>query len=294
MNAEHNADVVAVQAGLRKLLQVHGYGFQYALLKQAADAYEAGRSTWLFEVAEFPVASREVSTRVDFVLRRPRSRAFLVVECKRTDPRRSNWCFVSAPYVRREGAPTQLIVEHIRETARETGVVKAYPAYADWHGTAYHLGFEIRGAHGGNEETPTSRNAIDESATQVMRGIAGLTEVYARNAARVREGPPLLLMPVIVTTARLFSTPADLSQSGLSSSDMPSVPELQPEEWVVYQFPLSPMLKHSVSHYSDDRELSGMLTMDHLRSILVVQANAFEKFLSRFELNLEREIPTRA
>ncbi len=50
--------------GLVRVLNVHGYAFQYSVLKAAENLYETNRSPWLFEAAEFPVSLKDISERV--------------------------------------------------------------------------------------------------------------------------------------------------------------------------------------------------------------------------------------
>ena len=85
---------------VRKLLGAHGHGFQYAVLRRAKELAEKRLSNWVFEAAEFPVGTSESPIHVDFVLRDLQATVYLVVECKRADPARANWCFLKAPYAR--------------------------------------------------------------------------------------------------------------------------------------------------------------------------------------------------
>lgn len=95
-----------VREGLRKVLNRHGYGFHYAVLRNAYELHANGKSRWFFEAAEFPVSVGGFDTRIDFILRSQDPSdiywdCFLIAECKRVDPALSNWCFVRTPYVRR-------------------------------------------------------------------------------------------------------------------------------------------------------------------------------------------------
>jgi len=55
MSTESNDHREKVQKGFEKVLNRHGYGFQYAVLKLATELYEQNKSAWVFNVAEFPV-----------------------------------------------------------------------------------------------------------------------------------------------------------------------------------------------------------------------------------------------
>src|SRR5437868_2933256 len=90
-------DDPAVPGDASKLWNVHGYGFQYALLRTAQRLFVEGKSRWEFEAAEFPVGEERSGTHIDFILEDAQWKVFLVAECKRADPARSSWCFVHAP-----------------------------------------------------------------------------------------------------------------------------------------------------------------------------------------------------
>jgi hypothetical protein len=84
-----------------KVLNRHGYGFQFSVLKKADELRKQGRSMWRLEACEFPVEVQGAGTRVDFVLERGdhgsrRRPLYMLAECKRANPALSNWCFVRA------------------------------------------------------------------------------------------------------------------------------------------------------------------------------------------------------
>lgn len=57
-----------IKDGLRKVLNTHGYGFQYAVLRKAFWLCASTKSKWVFEAAEFPVTVGGFDTRIDFIL----------------------------------------------------------------------------------------------------------------------------------------------------------------------------------------------------------------------------------
>lgn len=61
-------DVKRIKNGLGKVLNSHGYGFHYATLKRAIDAYNKRGKGWFFNVAEYPVEVQGYGTRIDFIL----------------------------------------------------------------------------------------------------------------------------------------------------------------------------------------------------------------------------------
>lgn len=94
-------------------LNEHGYSFQQSVLKLAQDLIEQGKSSWVFQVGEFPVEVRDKGTHVDFVLQRvlkmdsrikhkDEQTTLMIAECKRANPAYSNWCFAKSPYLFRD------------------------------------------------------------------------------------------------------------------------------------------------------------------------------------------------
>jgi hypothetical protein len=125
-----------VEAGFRKALDSHGYGFQYAVLNEARKCAERSASTWVFEVSEFPVRVTSGSTRIDFVLKQRGTRSYLVGECKRSNPALMNWCFARAPYVSRNSVTNPYMIDrarHFQGGVRAEGLALTYPD------EAYHI-----------------------------------------------------------------------------------------------------------------------------------------------------------
>ncbi len=80
--------------GLRKVLDSHGYGFQYSVLKRCL---ESRPTVWRVAATEFPVQLNTTDTHIDFVLG---YRSHLIVaECKRVNPAKSRWGFARSNLV---------------------------------------------------------------------------------------------------------------------------------------------------------------------------------------------------
>ncbi len=86
-----------VAKGLHSSLARHGYGFQFAFTKLAADLSRADRSPGILPVLEFPVEVRGAGTRIDIIFQHKVANALLVCECKRVNPAFGDWCFVRQP-----------------------------------------------------------------------------------------------------------------------------------------------------------------------------------------------------
>jgi len=114
-----NEEATELERSFSKVLDRHGYGLQYAILKVAERLWSEGKSRWLFEACEFPVEVQGKGTRIDFLLKYQGGSAFMVAECKRADPRFSRWCFVRAPFVRRNQERDMLVLEGVETKASD-------------------------------------------------------------------------------------------------------------------------------------------------------------------------------
>jgi len=110
----------------------------------------------------------------------------------------------------------------------------------------------------------------------------------------------IILIPLIITTARIFTTDADLSQSSLAEGTLSSaLPPMKEEPWVFYQYHRSPGVRHSSPIPEDGgvlaqrllaqqpfslagHSLAELLDREYVRTIPVVNAKSFRVFLERF------------
>src|SRR5258708_7154745 len=108
----------------RKVLNRHGYAFQYAVIKFASELRRERRSEWDYLQSEFPVIVNGKSTRIDFVLRKPKPHVYLVAECKRVNPAYSDWCFASSEYARGDSSLDKVIFQYAWEPPDPPRVVR--------------------------------------------------------------------------------------------------------------------------------------------------------------------------
>jgi len=274
-----------VQKGFEKVLNQHGYGFQYSALKVAAEAYDRQQSNWYFEVAEFPVEVQRSGTRIDFILRRssrsyPHNRRpfFLLAECKRANPALSNWCFARAPFTRRSGLLNCLIMESARldDANRLESAAKVLPQA---HDLFFQVALEVKTKETG-DTGGTGRGAIEEAATQILRGLNGMVEFLRFNIQVFRDQKGAEFLPVIFTTAHLWSSDVDLSSADLAKGEVDlSKKRFTERQYVFFQYHLSPGLKHSSSPTERSDDLGDIMESEYVRTIPIVNASGIENFL---------------
>lgn len=283
-----NEQVDEVRNSFQKALNRHGYGFQFSVLKIAESLanrvdYDE-RSRWNFLFSEVPVEVRGSGTRIDFILSRSRSTLspffYLICECKRANPKLSNWCFVRAPRVRR-GRPKgtdPLLVETVFQGTQFTNtmtIVNKLKILSD----AYHFGVEVRSLKLGDDKGESGR-AIEDAVTQVLRGLNGYVEALSQNK-QLLEGTQTHLLPVIFTTAQLWISHSDLGLADLVTGDIDlSKDGFESVPWLWYQYHLSPGLKHtSVYKPQDEIKVEEFIEAKYIRTVAIVSASGIEEFL---------------
>jgi hypothetical protein len=272
---------VDLERSFNTLLNSHGYPFQYTVLDVAKTLYQQGKSKWEFEVSEFPVCVQGQDTRIDFILKQQAFGCYLIAECKRSDPKFSNWCFVRAPSVRRDHRAEVFCVDQVQTDSLDTGV-QGVGLRRRLDDAAYHIGLPLKSREPDGESSK-SRNAIEEAAGQVCRGLNGLIELLlSRPKDLVR--PRVFLVPVIFTTAKLWVSECDLASANVEDGYI-KVPEgsLAEAPLVFYQYHVSPKLKHSRQLIQRPSELADVLSAYYVRTIPIVNAAGVEAFLTAFD-----------
>lgn len=224
----------------------------------------------------------------------------LVGECKRANPALSNWIFTRAPFVRRGGVRKEMLVENIVRSGQE--LVSCMNRLVESH-RIFHLAFPVKQDRGnpaqantgkkkdgnkkGDHPAGSTREVIEEAATQVTRGVNGLIECIAKNRHPFPERFAVEVIPVIFTTARLLVSDVDLSTTDLIRGEIDIQEELRDEPWLWFQYHVSPGLKHSVGPIgpyiagnTPQFSLGNLLEEEYTRSIAIVSAGGIEEFLT--------------
>lgn len=275
--------------GFQKVLNSHGFGFQYAVVKAAENLYKEKKSVWLFEVAEFPVEVQGTGTHIDFILSRKQldfpnnNPCLLLAECKRVNPALSNWCFVRAPYTKSTGLSNCLILEGIGENESIIGQpifssARIIPTSTD---NFFHIDFEIKSDEIG-DPSGKGRGSIKEATAQVLRGLNGFVEFSKKNYFWLIENKNTYFLPVIFTTAQLWTSDCDLSLANLEKGniDLKSANFTQ-RPWLYFQYNQSPSLKHSFLRPNGTFDLSTIMEFEYTRTIAVVNQSGIEEFLTQ-------------
>jgi hypothetical protein len=277
----------------RKVLNRHGYGFQYSVMAFIDKLRRERRCNWDLVAPEFPVAVQGKSTRIDFVYRKAQPHVYLVGECKRVNPRLSNWCFSSSFYARGESRLDRMIfpyawvpltdkvsepvLPHAQAVRMLTGIVsEPIPGI-------YHVGRSVRSDQTGDNGGRDS-DAIEYAAGQACRGLNGLVEFFNARRVDLPKNEKLYFMPAIFTTARLWTTDVDLADAQIENDELkPDSISVKEVPWLWYQYHQSPELRHTAPTDEEDPvspfDLAGVLKREFIRTIAIVTWNGIEDFL---------------
>lgn len=144
---------------------------------------------------------------------------------------------------------------------------------------AYHIAIEIKSDKKGDKYAKIN-GAIESVATQICRGVGGMVEFLCDNPQILGEANEAYLVPVIFTTAKIWISGVELSSADLHSGNLDfNNTKFQSEDYVFYQYHLSPGLKHSHSPDSRPASIGKFMDSEYVRTIAVVSASGIEKFL---------------
>lgn len=264
-----------IASAFRKALNGHGYGFQYAVLKRVEALLSQG-SPWIPIVPEFPVEVNGHSTRIDFLLTSSSRRRYLVCECKRANPALANWCFARAGWIPHNDLDGFSYAESLSRSPM--GVTRTTVVRHLHSERIYQVAREVRTGEKGDSEGK-ARDEIEAAATQVCRGLNGIIDSFAQRDALFGRKQEVSFFPVIFTTANLFTTQTPLTSADLATGAMQPPLEVAETDWVWYDYPQSPSLKHSVATEDSKDDLREVLYHEFVRRIAVVGVNGIDSFL---------------
>jgi hypothetical protein len=264
-----------INVGLKKILEQHGYGFHYAVLAAAQKVFATG-GRWVFEAAEVPVQANGYDTRIDFILTNLDRPYYLIAECKRANPAVSHWCFVRAPFVRRDFTRGNALLETVK---RNQDADISTGTHGKPISDPYDIALELKTGEKG-DSAGKGRGAIEEAATQVCRGMNGLVELFGAHVTLLKQNAMAILLPVIFTTATIWCSDIDLATTDLSSGvvDLKSI-DAQQKPWIWYRYHQSPGLRHAVRSPVSSNGIGQVTETKFARTIAVVSARAVDSFL---------------
>lgn len=280
-----------IATGLRKTLNRHGYGFHYATLRRAVELADDRTSQWLFQASELPVRVRGQDTRIDFVLQLGgNGRVLMVAECKRANPALSNWCFARAPYTaRQQRSETTRKVHAESVRVMEEGGVTLQRRFLKWSDDVFDVAVEVKADKPGDPHGGGGRDAIENAAGQVCRGLNGLIELMRdrrKTIPGIMQGMSREytrradLVPVIFTTAKIWTTDQDLGEANLDDGKLEGGLDAEKRGWIWYRYPQSPGIKHTVDSDFTSDEFGAIIDREFTQLIAIVSPSGVDDFLT--------------
>jgi hypothetical protein len=279
-------DSQQIANGLRKVLNSHGHGFHYAVMRRAEELFRSQQSSWTFDGVEFPVTTAGHGTHIDFILRSRSGRTLIVAECKRADPARALWCFARSPYTWRNATQGEVVFDQFEITPNKEVIRRPHFAYSQEE--VFHLGFELKTGQQGDSSSHS--RAINEAVTQVLRGVSGSAN-HLYHSVRTADHRSLGLnetnkairfLPAIFTTAQIWVTVADLGNADMQTGELGRDLSIQRKDWIWFTHNRSPMLKPDLDLERERSALDGMsfdLRREFARSIAIVSPGGVDSFL---------------
>jgi len=271
-----------VRSGFNKLLNSHGYSFPSSVLKKLEKLHNERQSRFVFETIEFPAIIREKDSRIDFVLSHRLGNGiplFLLAECKRANPALSNWCFVPFRYMRRDVdyLSDPVIVESINWGGEQFNAIGKALAYTN---NLVHLGIEVKSNKPGDQVGESGR-AIEDACGQILKGLNGFVEWLYLNQQICGVYSGAFLLPVIFTTASLWISEVDLSETDLITGNIDlEAFTFKKVNWLCYQYHQSPGLKHTRTPNNVSSAITKLMEEVYIRTIPVVNVHGIEEFMN--------------
>lgn len=267
----------SVEAAARKILDCHGYGFQYATLKVLSDS-PSSRVPWKPVAAELAVEVRNRDTRIDLLFEHLRRPMFMVCECKRANPAISDWCFARAswPGYEKHGRVTRMAV------VRRCSDGRAYVESEELLDTenAFQIAFEVR-TGGKGDQHGSGRGEIEDAATQVCRGVNGLAHFLGESNDYLPSGHRMSLVPAIFTTAKLLVTDLDVGNADARTGKLEvGAVKLREVDWLWLDYPQSRGVQHGLLHPPGVITVTEAFYRETFRRIAVVSVAGVEKFMA--------------
>ena len=269
-------------------LNQHGYAFASAVINEAADLFDKRSSAWQIHCTEQPVTCGAHHTRIDFVLSQQRDDTcwLLVGECKRVNPVYSKWCFARSRYQEPRWLEQKIIAECIQlREPRRSSIVNS-PNYD----RIFDIGFVLKTSKDNNEivEHAVSKDndAIENSCTQVLRGLNGLVSGLSENESlrtTLQGINRVLVLPVVFTTAKLVSSDVDMAKADLNSGRVKLEKEPEIKDWLFLQYPQSPTVRHQLPARvpNSARTWSEVVAHEFWRTVTIISPNGIASYLKR-------------
>ena len=261
---------------VRRLFSNLGHAFQHAVLSRCDGLPTAGleKGSWAVRARDFPVELKGTDVHIDGVLewQSPQRSTWLfaIVECKRVDPECSDWCFArSTP--RDSHAVMDLYFRRVESMVEGHACWVNEPV-----GLVVQVGLERRAAE---RQGQGRRHALNDAVAQALRGAGGFA---SRLPELIEIGAFARIVPVIITTARLYVWRHPLNVADLSDGELPEG-TLAETDWLWYESnvrrSLLPDVYRELPAAGPDR-IGNLVLHQHRRLVMITTPQGLHAALS--------------
>lgn len=287
-----------VRRSFEEAFNMQGFGFHHSVLRRAFELSNLGGSAWLLEAIEVPVEVRGKDTRVDFVLslrsyNEQQPHIYLLAECKRVNPAYGMWCFGRTPFFNRTRSSEYYVIENLKRNENiykmdKAEVFNPFVTQYPYKNNVYNIALDVRtknnnpnNSTGNSTGQGTPGKAVEDAAGQILKGLNGFVEFVYKNPNILTQRKHAIFLPVIFTTAELWTTDIDISTANIDNGNLQLTKEsLKKQSWLGYQYHQSQGLKHSLRPENLESELGELIDVDFVRTIPIVSPSGIEDFLS--------------
>ncbi|TDA62368.1 hypothetical protein E0765_12385 [Sulfuricurvum sp. IAE1] len=267
---ENNNDITHA---FEQALNMQGYGFQHRVISEIKKFYDEGKCQWWPYVNEFPVDIQGASTRIDSILRYAHKDIYAIMETKRVNPTHSNWCFSYKP-ASNHHLSNKFYVEGLTLFSNcLTSIIK------DIWGSdnIYTIAVEAK-SKGNGDSCGKGRGVIEESVTQLCRGLNGIIEYFKKTPGSISTYP-MFVLPILCTTANLWVTDVKMDDANLNDGMIKlSNQQVKKVNWLHYHYPQSPGLKHSVRPRCIQQDMRNKIYDEYIRDIIIMNPEGLQDF----------------
>jgi hypothetical protein len=231
---------------IRAVLSHHGHGFQFAVINELLHLALDRRIDSQVEAVEFPFEVKGQPGHADILLRN--EHAVAVVECKKVRTGLSTWGFARSNLVSRSDFGAQTVALEGVTRLNPDPKLNACLRPGRTTDRQYNVFAEMKDGKGNKEGM--SRGALDNAVTQALRSSSGVLRQLIGYPSLIpgSRGATLVIVPVIVTNARLLACNTDLAFTDLTSGRLPENLHVQERDWLWLRTMASAGVRHEFWH----------------------------------------------
>ena len=162
-------------------------------------------------------------------------------------------------------------------TEKDAFIARRFPLQRD---DFFQIGIDITTGKKGDVAGP-GRGAIEDAATQVLRGLNGFIQFLDKNFLLISSTNGCEVMPVIFTTASLWVYSVNLSNADLTTGNVLIEPDkFTKVGWLLYQYNQSPGIKHTAVQLGEIGDIGSLLESEFVRTIPIINPSGIEEFFN--------------